>query len=101
EDLGDVLGLHLVGDRAVVIAVVEGDEIERLDGLGLPKTKSVAGTYPVAEDRRVIGFALDLRVGKPLDAVPPLLVRARLGMAAKLPLVIDPRTDAFPGIAEG
>ena len=37
EHLRDCLRRHLVLDRAVVVAVVERSEVERLDGFGFPK----------------------------------------------------------------
>src|SRR5262249_4617002 len=54
KHLRDILRLHLVGNGAVVVAMVKGGEIERLDSLGLPKTECVTRTHAVAEDRRVV-----------------------------------------------
>ena len=42
EHLGDVLRHDLLLDRPVVVADVEGLEVEGLDGLGLPQAQQVA-----------------------------------------------------------
>ena len=100
EHLGDVLRMHLVLDRAVVIAVVEGGEIERLDRLGLPEPEVVAGAHAVAEDRSVVGHALDDGVRNPAHAVTALLIGPRLGAAAELHLVGDFGPGDLPRIAQ-
>ena len=100
EHLGDVLRMHLVLDRAVVVAVVEGGEIERLDRLGLPEAEVVAGADAVAEDGGVVGHALDDRVGNPAHAVAALLVGPGLGVAAELHVVGDFGPGDLPGVAE-
>ena len=100
EDLGDVLRMHLVLDGAVVIAVVEGGEIERLDRLGLPEPEMVAGADAVAENRRVIGHAHDDGVRDPAHAVMPLFIGPRLGAAAELHLVGDFGPGDLPRVAE-
>ena len=72
EHFGDGLRSHLVLDGAVVVAVVEGREVERLDGLGFPQAQRVAGADAVAEDRRVVGDAahLGLRESSARDSGP-------------------------------
>ena len=99
EHFRDGLGLHLVLDRAVVVAVVEGLEVERLDRLGLPKAQRVAGVDAVAEDRRIVGDALDLGLGNPAHAKAALFVGERLGASAELHVVGDFRPRDFPRVA--
>src|SRR5215831_6967947 len=99
KHLGDVLRLHLVGNCAVVVAVVKGTEIKRFHCLGFPKTEYVARAYTVAEDWRVISFALDLSIGHPADTISSMFVSGRLGVTTEFYLVVDLRADNLPGIA--
>ena len=100
EHLGDVLRVHLVFDGAVVVAMVEGVEIERLDRFRLPQAQVVACADSVPEDRRVVGHALDHRLGNPAHAVPAFMVGPRFRAAAELHVVGDLGPDNLPGIAE-
>ena len=59
EHLGDGLRDDLVLDRLVVVAGVEGLQVERLDGPRAPQRQHVAGVHAVALDRRVVGDALE------------------------------------------
>ena len=79
--------------------MVERREVERLDGLGLPKPQRVAGADAVAGDRRVVGDALHYRLGNPAHAKSALLVRPRLGAPAKPHFVRDFRPRDLPWIA--
>ena len=99
EHFGDRLRLDFVLDRAVVVALVERSEVERLDGLGFPKPQRVAGANAVAGDRRVVGDAAHLRLWNPAHAEAALLVRPRLGAPAKLHLIRDLRARDIPRVA--
>ena len=79
--------------------MVEGIEVERLDGLGFPKAQRVAGADAVAGDRRVVGDAAHLRLRNPAHAEAALLVRPCLGAPAKLHLIRDLRARDFPRVA--
>ena len=98
EHLRDVLRGHLVLHGAVIVAVVEGLEVERLDGLGLPEPEVVAGAHAIAEDGRVVRHAPDHVAGHPADAQPPVIVDPLLGVAAELHLARDFRPRDFPGV---
>ena len=65
EHFGDRFRIHLVLDRAVVVALVESGEVERLDGLGLPEPQGVARADAIARDRRVVGDAFHFGLGNP------------------------------------
>ena len=99
EHLRDRLRLHLVLDRAVVVAVVERREVERLDGLGFPQAQRVAGADAVAEDRRVVGDARTSVSGIQRTRKRPCSSVARLGAPAELHLIRDLRARDLPRIA--
>jgi len=80
--------------------VVEGGEIKRLNGLGLPKPEMIAGAHPVAEDGGVVSHAHDGRVWDPAHAVSPSFIGPRLSAAAELHLVGDFRPGDLPRIAQ-
>ena len=83
EDLGDVLRLHLAFNGAVVVALVEGCEIERLDSLGLEEPEVVASVDVVAGDGRVVGDADDGTLGKPADAEAAVAVGGGFGVVRR------------------
>ena len=62
EHLGEGLGAHLLLHGAVVIAHVEGMEVEGFGGFGPPQPEPIAGVHPVAQHRHVVGDA-DRRLG--------------------------------------
>ena len=100
EHLGDVFGADLVVHRAVVVAVVEGGEVERFHCLGLPQPQRIAGADAETEDRRVIGHALDDGARDPAHAVAAQFIMARLGVAAELHVIGDFGPGDFPRVAE-
>ena len=59
EHLGDRLGAHLIGERADVIAAVEGVEPQRVGGARRPQAQRVDVLAAPADDRRVIGDGHD------------------------------------------
>ena len=101
EDLGDVLGVHLLVHRPPVVPQVEGLEVEGVDGLRLPQAQQVGGAVPVAEDRRVVGDPAHDPLRQPADGVPALLVGPRLGVAAEAHAHGDLRARDLPGVPEG
>ena len=84
EDLGDGLGLHLVADRADVVAGVKEIEVEGVNSFGLPKAKAV--DHPIAEAgyRGVVGYAHDGVGCDPAAMEIAGLIAIRLGGAAEL-----------------
>ena len=100
EDLGDGLGEDLLVHGAVVVAGVEGIEVERLDGLRLPQPQQVRGVDAVAEDRGVIGDALHHSLRHPAHPVAAVLVGVRLGAPAELHFEGDLGPRDLPWIAQ-
>ena len=77
----DRLRLHLLVDRAVVVADVERVEVERLGGFGLPQPQQVGGGRVKARHRRVVGDALDALRRNPPRAVTRPLIAIAFGTA--------------------
>ena len=90
----------LLVDGAPVVAAVEDREIERLGRLGAPQAQRVGGVDAVAEDRRVVGHAIDHARRHPAHADAALLVGVALGVAAELHVDGPLRPHHLPGIAE-
>ncbi len=59
EDFAQVLGDHLLIDRAVVVAAVEDLEVEGFGGFCFPQPQRVGGIDPIAEDRCVVRNTVD------------------------------------------
>jgi len=97
--LGDVLGDYLVLDGAVVVAVIECVEIERLDGLGLPQAQAVAGADAIAQDWSIIGDTLDDGIGNPSHALASFGVGPLLGSAAERHIERQLGSHNLPGVA--
>jgi len=100
EHLADGPRAHLAHDGAVVVAPVEGGEVEDLGRLGAPQAQQVHGAHAVAEDGRVDRHAAKDLVRHPAGAQPALVVGRVLGVAADADVVGDLRTPHFPGVAE-
>src|SRR5512137_286760 len=74
EDLADRLGKDLLIHGLVVVADIEGLEVEGLDCLGPPEPEQIDHAAPVSRHRRVVGNPLDDTPGIPPDSVTALLV---------------------------
>ena len=101
EDLADRLGGDLVVDGPLVVALVEGLEVERLHRLGAPQPQDVRQTGAVAGDRGVVGHALDLAVGSPVHAQAAGLVAGVFAAAPETDAEGDLRPPDLPRIARG
>ena len=99
EHLGDGLRDDLLVHRPVVVAGVEGLEVERLDRLGPPQPQHVAGVDAVALDRRVVGDALHHALRHPADPELALFVLVVLGVAAPVDVIGDIGLGDLPGVA--
>src|SRR5271154_3895880 len=99
QDLGDVLGGDLLLDRAVVVAAVEGLEVERFVRFSSPQAQQVYPWHPVAEDRRIVRDSPDDSIGNPFGARHPRLASAGLDPAAEADVVKVLRPHYFPRIA--
>ena len=64
----------------VIVTGIERGEVERLGGLGAPQTQRVCRVVAIAEDRRVVGYALDEPVRDLDDAQAARFVLVRFGM---------------------
>ena len=100
EHLRDVLRTDLLVDGAVVLALVEGVEIERLARLRGPQAKQVDGVDVIAGDRRVVGDPHHHLIRDPPDLIASPLVVVGLGPAAELHRKRDLGPGDCPGIAE-
>ena len=100
EHLGDVLRMHLALNRAVVVALIECGEIERLNGFGLPEPHRIARAHAIAQDRRVIRNTPDHARGDPAHPISPLVIGIRLGVATEPDLAGDLRPDDLPWVTE-
>src|SRR6516164_7445661 len=100
KDFRDVFRLHFLLDRAVVIALVERREVKRLDRLGFPQPKQIAGADLVAQDWSVVRFSFDDAVRDPAHPMMAMVVYPCLGVPSKTHVVDDLRAADFPWIAE-
>ena len=101
EDLGDVLRVDLEVDRAPVVPLVEGVEVEGLRGLRLEQAEEVRGAVAIAEDGDVVGHAPHHTLRDPAHPVAALRVLEALGMAAQRDVEGDLGPRDLPGIAQG
>ncbi len=99
EDLRDVLGHRLAVHRTEVVAAIEAVEIEGFGCLGPPQPQSVRGVRAVAEDRRVVGDAVDDVRGDPAHAFAAVHIVPALGMSAERDLDGPFRPHELPGVA--
>ena len=83
EHLGEGFAAHLLLHGAVVIADVEGVEIEALSGIGSPQPQPVAGVHPVAQHWHVVGHTDGVLGRDPAHPVGALLIPIALGAAAE------------------
>jgi hypothetical protein len=98
EDLAEVLRRDLAAHRLGVVAVVELVEVELLGALGRPEAERVDGLAAVADDRGVVGHAVDDLAADPLEVVPSPLPDD-LDLAAELHRIDDRGAHDLPGVA--
>ena len=99
EDLGEIFAGHLLVDRAVVVAAIEGAEVEGLGRLGLPQPQRVRRVDVIAEDGRVVGNAIDDVARHPARALAAVFVVPDFGVAAELHVAAPLGPRDLPGIA--
>ena len=64
EDVGDLGRIEVLRRGVLALHLVEGSEVERLHGLGLPEAQRVDDTVLVAEDGHVVGNGAHVLVGE-------------------------------------
>src|SRR5262245_46703840 len=99
QHLAQILRVDLALDRAVVIAHVEGLEIERLHRLRAPQPQQLRVAGAEAADRRVVVPPAHDAAGNPAHAVAPVRAGVMLGAAAQLDVERDLRPRDFPRVA--
>ena len=99
KHLGDVLGDHLILDRAVVVPGVERLQCQCVDRVGAPQRQGVAGVDAVALDRGAVVDALDDAFGDPTHPRLAVGIGVVLGAAAPAHLVVQLRLGDLPGVA--
>ncbi|CPZ67689.1 Uncharacterised protein [Mycobacteroides abscessus] len=99
EHLGDGFGRHLVLDGLVVVARVEGVQLEGLHGPRAPQRQRVTGVHSVALDRGVVGDALEEALRNPASPEVPVLVEILLGVAAPSDNEIEVGFGYFPRVS--
>ena len=101
EHLGDRLGAHLFGERADMVALVEGVETQRIGRARRPQAQRVHMPAAPADDRRVIGDGDD-GFGRTPDMREHAVGESRaFDMAAEADVIGDLRARELPGVAEG
>ena len=100
EHLAQVLRGDFLIHGAVIVAAVEGGEVERLGRLRAPQAQGVRGVGAIAQDERVVGNPMHDLVRNPSHARPLVLVDVVLGGAAEFNVhgPLGPRQ--LPGVAE-
>ena len=83
KHLGEGFAAHFLLHGAVVIADVEGVEIEALRGIGSPQPQPVAGVDSVAQHRHVVGHTDGVLGRDPAHPIGALLIPVALGAAAE------------------
>ena len=83
QHLGERLAAHLFLNSAVVIADVEGIEVEAFGGIGTPQPQPVADVDPIAQHRHVMGDADGVFSRDPARAVVALVIDVALGAATE------------------
>ncbi|SHW51777.1 Uncharacterised protein [Mycobacteroides abscessus subsp. abscessus] len=99
EHLGDGFGRHLVLDGLVVVARVEGVQLEGLYGPRAPQRQRVTSVHSVALDRGVVGDALEEALRNPASPEVPVLIEILLGVAAPPDNEIEVGFAYFPRVS--
>jgi len=100
EDITDGLGQVLLLHGLLVVTLVEGIELEALDGLGIPDAEGVDKAVAVADDGQVVGNRLDGAVAfLPEHGPAELLVIVRGHVAAEVHLLGVLGSAELQGIA--
>ncbi len=99
EHLGDGFGRHLILDGLVVVARVEGVQLEGLYGPRAPQRQRVTSVHSVALDRGVVGDALEEALRNPASPEVPVLIEILLGVAAPPDNEIEVGFGYFPRVS--
>ena len=83
QHLGEGFAAHLFLNGAVVVADVEGIEVEAFGGIGTPEPQPVADVHPIAQHRHVMGNADGVFRRDPAGAVVAFVVDVALGATAE------------------
>ena len=101
ENFGNGFGLHLFGERADIIAAVEGIKTQRVGCARRPQPQCIDMTPAPARHRRIIGHGLNRF--RRMPGVAFIAIRIELGfhIAAKADGVIHLWPLEFPRVAKG
>ena len=99
EHLGDRLRADLLFHRPVVIADVEGMEVEGFGRIGAPEPQPITGVDAIAQHGHIMGNADGLFIGNPTHPMVALLIEIGFGAAAKADENGLIRLGDFPGPA--
>ena len=83
QHLGEGFAAHLFLNGAVVVADVEGIEVEAFGGIGTPEPQPVADVDAIAQHRHVMGNADGVFRRDPAGAVVAFVVDVALGATAE------------------
>jgi hypothetical protein len=100
EDLADDLGLVLLDDAALVVAVIEEAEVELLRGSCLPEPQRVHRRHAVAGHRHVVGDAEHRPAAHPAGGGRPVAPGPALHRSVEAYRHRLLRPDDLPGVAE-
>ncbi len=99
QHLAQILGDDLLVDGAVVVAAVEDLEVKRLGRLRAPQTQRVGRIDAIAQDRRVVRYAVDDPVWDPADTDRSVVVRVPLRVSAQFDFDSPLGPRHLPGVA--
>ena len=99
KHLGDRFRADLFFHRPVVIADVEGMEIEGFGRIGAPEPQPITGVHPIAQHGHIMGNADGLFIGNPTHPMVVLVIEIGFGAAAKANKNRLIRLGNFPGPA--
>src|SRR5207253_11244749 len=74
EHAGDDLGAVLLAECRAIVAAIEGIELDRIDGAGMPQSQGIHMLAAPADDRRIVADRHDFLGRRP--AIPRRLTLA-------------------------
>ena len=83
EHFGDRFRVDLFFHRPVVIADVEGVEVEGFGRIGAPEPQPITGVHPKAQHGHIMGNADGVFIGNPTHPMVLLVIEIGFGAAAK------------------
>ena len=100
ENLGQVFRADLLVDGAVVVAAVEGREIEGLGCFSAPQAQRIGGIGLITQNGRVVRHTHDRTTGHPTGAQASGIIGIGLSVTAELHLDCPLGPHQFPRIAK-